>query len=901
MKGHLLKRNVKANGKGKASRRTQVIIGQRAHQWKTKTDSGELTFWGVYELVLLSIQNQRGWVANTCRQYDKCVCDTLAPFFRDDTAFASLTTEDVMQNWENLCATIKDMSRISKCSVLLRLIMGEAFLQGYTSTLLWDIYPTDGFDPNLIPADMQKLSSEEFSKWVGEQLAHRTLRNRFCIPLDKEYALYRLLERLAEKNGDYLFGLILLETFCRPSEGTAISFGCLKQIGDCRALLIVSSSDRNLRSISLGGKTSNMFRLVPITDHFANLIQTVRCRIEQKLVAESQGKESLDCIRKRVDNYPIACHGTNYEMPCKLREANSALLFAMRDCGIEESIISNAYLSLRESEELSDSCERLATAYIFRHQGATNLEFCGCTQSEIYTLMGHKIETPNVKKSDYSNSDKLRVLASKVKRRPLFQLLDGVKETAETIEAKSLSQNYSFDTSVEILVKKGTSISISATAREPYTEISVDIPDSSGLRVTSSFVQPRETSEGLFMGEFFRQRAQVVNDSQRNTGNIPVGEISMAMEDKDWLDAYAGMDVAVLQEPALFGSMCKKDILTLPPKAILPALASAPAYVALPSAPKPIALLSAPAGSFEPSERRVAKLQTDQKFFVTENLGIMPFQPDCLALGNYARAGSSTIKLGKKDRIANVFSHDGCSDALLLDPCGRVYCIPANTEFEEAHLDTLKRGGILLQMDKAALVDSHSQLLIISESGKLRHISIDEVLTIRQSGRQLVALSSGGIDYLSAACFCPRGKDVILVSSDGMVLCLTQNDLSFQKAIKAMNLNPGARIVSCFPYADNISVLCVSAGGKVFATQLNLTAHHKGSKGVILMELEGNDTVAGAVIHPDAFLLLRSDGSVLCLCSDELGLTGRGSKGRQGMRLKSGQSVLGILPLALEQ
>lgn len=402
---------VKSNGKSKPSNRNQAIIGCRTQQWQNKTDSGELTFWGVYEAVLLYIQNQRGWETKTCQQYDHCACDVLTPFFQDGTAFASLTVEDIIQKWENLCATVKNQSRVNKCSVLLRLMMGEAFRQGYTTTLLWGVFPDD--EPESIPiADIQKLSSEEFHEWVGQQLTRRTLRNRFCIPLDKEYALYCLLERLAEKGGEYLFGLILFETYCRPSEGTAITFGCLKKIGDSWALVIVSSSDRDLRSKSFGGKTLNMFRFVPITDHFANLIQTIRKKIEDKLFAESHGKESWAHIRKRVDGFPVACYGTNYEMPCKLREANRALLLAMRDCGVEESIIHNAYLSLRESDELNDSCEGLATAYIFRHQGATCLEFCGCTQSEIYALMGHKIESPNVLKADFSNSDKFRMINS---------------------------------------------------------------------------------------------------------------------------------------------------------------------------------------------------------------------------------------------------------------------------------------------------------------------------------------------------------------------------------------------------------------------------------------------------------------------------------------------------------
>lgn len=48
---------------------------------------------GVYNIVLLSIQNDRHWADSTCVQYDRAFSAYVAPIF-DGLAYNALTLED---------------------------------------------------------------------------------------------------------------------------------------------------------------------------------------------------------------------------------------------------------------------------------------------------------------------------------------------------------------------------------------------------------------------------------------------------------------------------------------------------------------------------------------------------------------------------------------------------------------------------------------------------------------------------------------------------------------------------------------------------------------------------------------------------------------------------------------
>lgn len=860
---------VKANGRSQKTRRTHPVVGARSTKWRTRTPAdGKPTFWGVYCALLRSIQNDRGWVKPTCRRYDDAVCETLARAFQeDDIPFSSLMEEDIVERWERTLDGITSQSLAQSCFVMLRLIMQAAYDAGYTTTLLWGM-------PSNVPTTGEaedrkrrgKITKEEADELEGKRLAKKLLGNSFCIPMEKEYELYLLFQRMCDRHGEYLLGMILMEAMCRTSEGTALTYDDLVKIGSVWTLRIMSSSDKDSRTKNIGGKTKNMYRYVPISTYLARFLLERRKSIETSL----GGKRAVEIVK----NYPIACFGKEYYKPCKQREGNRAIKDAFKRCGVEEGVVSSAYSAVRDDREISDQCEGFATAYIFRHQGATEMQACGCSQTDIYAMLGHKMDTWNADKADYANPDKLRELAAKLARRPLRQILDGNpahEELTLSAEARTLFAKES----VTVHVSAGQTFLIAVNARETGDTLHVDMPNDAGaVRCDAPRPQERADSE-LYMASRLRLCAEACREVARK--KLAAESAVSAADDENWLNSTGTLTAVRLAESKTESNVAAEET---PNVSALPAK-SAVMQPAAQSAPCPV------------TANGVAAI-------VTSDRGVVPVPEGVMTIGSFATAGRKVVDLGRKDRITGAFSHDADADALLLAPDGTAYHIPAGTALER-HSDVLKDGGILLPFDLANTAGS--ELLLASRNGRLRRVPADTVSKVTQSGTSFARLDPASDERLAAACFCPHGSDLLLIGSDGQALRLYESDAvrpdaRQNKAMRAMSLHTGAHIVACLPYSETTALLCASAGGNILLTQPGgLPAQHGGAQGVRLMKLEGSDTVAAAIPPAEAFLLVRSDGSVLCLDAAEITPLNRNSKGRRGMRLRSGQSIVGLLSL----
>ncbi len=916
-----------------SNQKHEAITGKRANKWECRTEDGKLTFWGVYILLLLRIQNARKWIPSTCENYDNLVCNNLAAEFMEGSpAFEDLTEDEMLIRWQKTLNHIDNESIAQRCHFLLRIIMLEAYERGYTRTLLWgmvnpcrdaEILTEEEASEDTFIKTPEQL--EETDERVGKRYAQK-LNNKTCMLPETEYCLYMYCEQESAEHGEYVGGLIALEIGGRTSEICGYSYEDLDRLGSSHTLRMLNTADSSGRNIHTGGKSSNAPRGATLTKHLINLLLSRRAKIEAMGIYENVGK------------LPIVCVGTDYAKRCTQKELNRAIKDAFYQCKVESDVMREASTAMRDNSELAEECENSASLYLFRHQRITWAVACGYSQAEIYNVAGHKIEVPNVEKSDFSNPDIFERQVELDRNRPLKQIIDNVPAYDEipyegtTISAVSLGW-------VQVRIPAGEKFKISAEALEPGSQIDLEPQDGiEVLNVDNDIMRPINPLCDISMRELFHNCAQGIRDNENEPANPAlVGETdddSNLLTDKLKLTRSAkgplltnGNDpTPVSPADATMDASTISDLdheENIKPK-VLESTAIPIAQVSEEcTASEPIdsfshsdnqvteTLIAVPSLGFATSSqtaiaksampKNVIHFQADGIVLLVSNQNTLRVPEDKLLSGAYASSGHKAVSINGKDSVIRVFDHNESSDALLLTPEGKAFRVSAGTSIQAEPCSNMLESAIALLPLSSNSVPI-STLVIVSKTGRLWRVPYKDVSAVKQDGSDLVDLANAQNEQLAVACFCPNGSDVLLISSDGQALCLHHEDvyspdMQRNRTFQAMKLRPGAQIVACLPYSDAEGLLCVSKGGNVLLTLPGLPAQHKGAQGVSLMTLTGNDAVAGVIAPADGVLIACNDGTILCLDSTDLDAHKRSAKGRCGIKPKSGRYVVGILPL----
>lgn len=95
----LILKQIRASSGRYPDTRTVPIIYSKRKSYSTETPDHKLTTWGVYNKVLLHIQNNRLWQDSTCAAYDRIFNLVIAKIF-DGLAYHRLTLTDFEELWE---------------------------------------------------------------------------------------------------------------------------------------------------------------------------------------------------------------------------------------------------------------------------------------------------------------------------------------------------------------------------------------------------------------------------------------------------------------------------------------------------------------------------------------------------------------------------------------------------------------------------------------------------------------------------------------------------------------------------------------------------------------------------------------------------------------------------------
>ena len=126
-----------------------------------------------------------------------------------------------------------------------------------------------------------------------------------------------------------------------------------------------------------------------------------------------------------VDRWPLGCQGQVYWKRCTTREMNQMFKNICCDVGVEEDFFEEADALLTVDETYGKEYEQSVTAYILRHQAATEYDTTDASRDEISALMGHAQENDGTEVFDFANADGQRRLLHVMMQRPIYMYICG--------------------------------------------------------------------------------------------------------------------------------------------------------------------------------------------------------------------------------------------------------------------------------------------------------------------------------------------------------------------------------------------------------------------------------------------------------------------------------------------
>lgn len=858
-----------------------------------KTEDGQPTFAHVYYKLWPQLREMRKLAYSTAKRYDLTMAKRILPLCSQEKAFAELDEDDFIDLWAYLSQAGLARNSLRIASLVIRALMDLAYEEGLTQTTLWGlpqfrILPEDGIPIEITPcADPQD---------EGNRLAELAVRTPRSISLGVEFSLAQGMINSCSHHGELVAGLIMLCLGCRTSEATGFSYRHLSKIrSGYWALVRYEISDKDSRVTRAGGKTNNAFRLLPVPRFLSDILLSRKRALEDLYAPEE------------IENMPLACKGVDYSCRCTQRELNEKLKNLYRQAGVTEDLMRTAYQDMRENLDLAKDCEGRATAYLCRHQFCTAMVYCGLSQGEIYSLMGHAVEDASVRKSDYANPDSFCMLADKMSRRPLIQMLDQLS-ACHTYCCQDAPVTVRADGDIDLFFPSAGQFDISLLSLERGDRPELE-PEHVTVMHQDSFTVPRDHPETLSIRSALYTLGVQVWDAAVNKA-IALPSPAAAIERFEDTGEPCGPAIHVIR-PAVHE-------LTLPVSHTEASIPTPPSQI--PKKPEEQAASeekepptipasgpsSAPAHSGKPAPRVFGSASAPGTLYLLDSSGEIHSLPDRYPIRNRDLAGDRLLGEQRTAPPAALLCCEEQTPALILSTSGRLYQLAAGQRLDRGEFSqsanpayqALRSGGILLQ--GPALRQQDGTITCLSAGGSIRRVSLARFRRIPPEGRQLVAVSEA--DPLVSACLCTSGSDVVLASAQGKVLRLSAADLRPVTApgsqlYSGMALTGNDRAALCRPYEPDTEYLFITCSGRAvrLSSSAELLPHGRGSQGARQVRVGPGDQLMELMPVTPAVLLVSTGGRGLCIQTDSIPVTTNPAQGVRSLKLRPPNTVLAAI------
>jgi len=197
-------------------------------------------------------------------------------------------------------------------------------------------------------------------------------------------------------------------------------------------------------------------------------------------------------------------------------------------------------------------------------------------------------------------------------------------------------------------------------------------------------------------------------------------------------------------------------------------------------------------------------------------------------------------------------------------------------------------------------------ILLATRNGEIKKTRLSEFEEVRRNGK--IAFNLDPNDQLIAARLATNETNVILVSSDGLAIRFTIDDLRDASrasgGVRGMKLRPGAYVVGVETTDDGSDLLIISERGFGKRTAIDeYPLQGRGGQGVKTLnitEKTGNVAACRMVDPRQDLLLVTRDGIVVRTRVAEISRIGRNTQGVTVMRVGEGDAVASIAAFMME-
>lgn len=302
---------------------------------------------------------------------------------------------------------------------------------------------------------------------------------------------------------------LLMENGLRLKEVAGATYGDFRSFKDGEVIpkvFIHNSTIGQTHNTRDGLKTDNGYRTAIISEKLALLLEEKQKRTEEMIskvnTDTTHGVTDISRVPMVHDKNNLLRHCASPQLTAAFRQLFNQVGYKEKDYLLLQNIVNSQDFAEAVKrvtpKELGFAEEKDPSAYGWRREYNTEMHILGVIPEGRQFGMGHKIENPKVKRSDYRNEDLLGRLAKQLNMRPYINpsVLD-----KKTINTSCYESDNVYNQDFEIPNKKGTLV-IELTGYDllsPGT-ITVKAPDGTVIRgkvYTGQLESPMEQSPNV--------------------------------------------------------------------------------------------------------------------------------------------------------------------------------------------------------------------------------------------------------------------------------------------------------------------------------------------------------------------------------------------------------------------
>ena len=212
-------------------------------------------------------------------------------------------------------------------------------------------------------------------------------------------------------------------------------------------------------------------------------------------------------------------------------------------------------------------------------------------------------------------------------------------------------------------------------------------------------------------------------------------------------------------------------------------------------------------------------------------------------------------------------------------------------------LETSERITSMLPVSK---FDDERFVFMATSNGTVKKTSIGNFARQRSVGLKAIELDEG--DELIGTAITDGSHDVMLISNSGKTLRFKESDVRAMgrtaRGVRGIRMSDGFKMISLIIPSPEKQILTVSENGYGKRTSSDeYPVYGRGGQGVIGMQAsERNGKVVGAVqvSESDEIMLISDKGTLVRTRVDEVSVQGRNTQGVRLIRLRDGETLVGL-------